>query len=322
MTVIAAYYYDHGRRIREISLGEKVLVDAKRSDFCWIGLVDPSKDELAALQEAYGLNPLAVAHALDPDRPPALNVYNHELFVVAKTAELDGDHIRYGQTAIFVGTNHIISIRHGTAAAHGDLREQLESAPALLGKGADYVLHAILHHIVDKYLPIFEVIEDQVLDMERQSLDAFLGRKEVKSIFLMRCQLTRFQRTLGAMAEVVLKLVRGHYPCVRSEARPYFNDVLDHVNRVQSMVDGLLGVLRSVFEFSNLLEQQRTGAITRKLAGWAAILAAPTMLAAIYGMNFWNLPFLTYKYGYIYIVTAMAVFGSSLFWRFRRLKWL
>jgi magnesium transporter len=88
------------------------------------------------------------------------------------------------------------------------------------------------------------------------------------------------------------------------------------------MVDGLLGVLRSVFEFSNLLEQQRTGAITRKLAGWAAILAAPTMLAAIYGMNFWNLPFLTYKYGYIYIVTAMAVFGSSLFWRFRRLKWL
>ena len=198
----------------------------------------------------------------------------------------------------------------------------LEASPALLGKGADYVLHAILHRIVDQYLPIFEMIEDDVLSMEKRSLDGFLGREEVARIFSLRGELTRFQRTLGAMAELVRKLVRGHYPCISAEVRPYFDDVADHVDRVQSMVNGLLQVLRTVFEFSSLLEAQRTGVITRQFTSWAAILAVPTAIAGIYGMSLKNIPGIDTVYGHLAVLGLIATLCLFLFLRFKKAKWL
>jgi magnesium transporter len=322
MTVIASYYYNEGKRVREVAIDERVAAEKSRSGFCWIGLTEPTKDELHSLQKTYGLHPLAVDNAMHPQCPPKLEVYNDELYVVANTAELDGDRIRYGKTAIFTGHNHLITVRHGTPGALGNLREQLEAAPAQFGKGVDYVLDAILHRIVDQYLPIFEMIEDDVLAMERRSLDDFLGREEVARIFGLRCELTRFQRTLGAMAELVRKLVRGHYPCISAEVRPYFNDVADHVSRVQAMIDGLLQVLSTVFEFSSLLEAQRIGVITRQLAAWAAILAVPTAIAGIYGMNFKHMPELDTAYGYFVVLGAMTLICLFLFMRFKKAKWL
>jgi magnesium transporter len=265
---------------------------------------------------------LAVDNAMHPLCPPKLEVYNDELYIVTQTAELVGDRICYGKTAIFTGHNHLISVRHGNAGALGNLREQLEASPEPFGKGVDYVLHAILHRIVDQYLPIFEMIEDDVLAMEKRSLGDFLGPAEVARIFELRGELTRFQRTLGAMVELVRKLVRGHFPCISAEVAPYFNDVADHVDRVQSMVNGLLHNLSSVFEFSSLLEAQRTGMITRRLAAWAAILAVPSAIAGIYGMNFKHLPGLDTAYGYLVVLGLMTMFGLFLFVRFKKAKWL
>src|SRR4051812_12450917 len=200
MSVIASYYYNEGKRIREVAMHERVQMGKPRSGFCWIALRAPSADELHALQATYDLHPLAIDNAMHPLCPPKLEVYNDELYIVTQTAELVDDRICYGKTAIFTGHNHLISVRHGNAGALGNLREQLEASPPLLGKGVDYVLHAILHRIVDQYLPIFEMIEDDVLAMENRSLDDFLGREQVARIFQLRSELTRFQRTLGAMA--------------------------------------------------------------------------------------------------------------------------
>ncbi len=322
MSVIAAYYYNEGKRVREVALDERIQLDMGRSDFCWIALREPIADELHMLQATYHLHPLAVGNVMHPIGPPKLEVYNGELYIVAQTAELVGDRIRYGKMAIFTGHNHLISVRHGNGGALGNLREQLEASPALFGQGVDYVLHAILHRIVDQYLPIFEMIEDGVLAMERRSLESFLGQQEIARIFELRGELTRFKRTLGAMAEVVRKLVRGHFPCISAEVRPYFNDVADHVDRVQSMVDGLLQNLSSVFEFSSLLEAQRTGVTTRQLAAWAAILAVPTAIAGIYGMNFKNMPELDTTYGYFVVLGVMTMFCLFLFVRFKMAKWL
>lgn len=322
MSVIAAYYYNEGKRVRKIAIDEHVQQDAGRSGFCWIALSEPTADELGTLQKTYNLHPLAVDNAMHPLCPPKLEVYNDELYVVTQTAELVGDRISYGKIAIFTGHNHLITVRHGNGGAMGKLRAQLEASPALFGKGVDYVLHAILHRIVDQYLPIFEMIEDDVLAMEKRSLDDFLGREEVARIFGLRAELTRFQRTLGAMGELVRKLVRGHFPCISAEMRPYFNDVADHVDRVQSMVDGLLQSLSTVFEFSSLLEAQRTGVITRQLAAWAAILAVPTAIAGIYGMNFKHMPELDTAYGYFVVVGLIAVACLFLFVRFKKAKWL
>ena len=322
MTVVAAYLYRHGQRIREVSIDEKVDCPDDKSEFVWIGICDPSEDEMRTLKEQYDLHPLAIEDAVKANQLPKIDVYGDQLFVVARTATLEGDRIAYGETAIFVGHSHIISVRHGSARSHKALRVQLEAAPTLLVHGVDYVLHAILDFVVDGYLPIVDAIEDSVLAMEQKTLDAFLGRDEITRIFTLRRQLTKFQRVLGPMAEVASKLVRLDLPCVDPEARPYFSDVLDHVHRVQVMVDGLVQIVISVFEFSNLLEQQRTGAITRQLAAWAAILAVPTAIAGIYGMNFEHMPELKTQYGYFAVLAAIRVICAVLYARFKRAGWL
>jgi magnesium transporter len=322
MTVVAAYLYRHGERVREVTIDEKVDRLADKSEFVWIGICDPTDAEMQTLKEQYGLHPLAVEDAVNANQLPKLDVYGDQLFVVARTAQLNGDTIDYGETAVFVGHSHIISVRHGSARSHKALRHQLEAAPTLLVHGVDYVLHAILDYIVDGYLPIVETIEDSVLKMEQRSLDAFLGRDEITRIFTLRRQMTKFQRVLGPMSEVAGKLIRLDLPCIDPDTKPYYSDVLDHIRRVQTMVDGLLQVLTSVFEFSNLLEQQRTGAITRQLAAWAAILAVPTAIAGIYGMNFQNMPELKTQYGYFVVLAVIAAICSLLYVRFKRAGWL
>ena len=322
MTVIAAFLYRNGERVREVAIDEKVDCAHDKSEFVWIGIADPTPAELRTLQDTYGLHPLAVEDALKADQLPKVDVYGGQLFVVARTAHLDGNRISYGETAMFVGHSHIISVRHGSQRAHTALRDQLEAAPMLLLQGVDYVLHAILDFVVDGYLPLVEALEEEVLEMERRTIDSFLGREEINRIFTMRRELIRFQRILGPMGEVATKLARLDLPCIDAETRHYFSDVLDHVRRVQAMVDGLREVLKSVFEFSTLLEQQRTGAITRQLAAWAAILAVPTAIAGIYGMNFDHMPELRTRYGYFVVIGVIATVCTLLYIRFRRARWI
>ena len=322
MTVIAAYLYRNGQKVREVAIDEKIHCPEDKSEFVWIGIADPTEAEMETLRDTYGLHPLAVEEALKADQLPKIYIYGDQLFVVARTAHLDDDEIAYGETAMFVGHSHIISVRHGSARAHTKLRQELEANPAQLTHGVDYILHAILDFIVDGYLPMVESIEEEVLAMEQRTVDNFLGRHEITRIFSLRRELIRFQRILVPMSEVANKLVRMDLPCIDPEARPYFNDVLDHVRRVQTMVDDLREVLTSVFEFSNLLEQQRTGVITRQLASWAAILAVPTAIAGIYGMNFEHMPELKTTYGYFVVLAVIAAICVLLYVRFKRLRWL
>jgi magnesium transporter len=320
--VIAAYLYRHGRRVREIAIGERVDCPSDRSEFVWIGLSDPCADEVETLRALYGLHPLAVEDALKDGQLPKVDVYGDQLFVIGRTAHLCDGHIVYGQTAVFLGHSHIITVRQGSTRSHRPLREHLEASPDLLGQGGDYVLHAVLDFIVDGYLPLVTEVEEEVAAMEQRTIDTFLGRAEIARIFTLRRELMRFDRILVPMEEVARKLARNDLPCVDGEARHYFSDVLDHVRRVEAMVSGLREVLTSVFEFSNLMEQQRTGAITRQLAAWAAILAVPTAIAGIYGMNFDHMPELHSRVGYPAVLAVIVTVCGLLYWRFKRLHWL
>jgi len=322
MAVVAAYLYRKGERVRSVAIDEKCDCADDKSSFVWIGIVDPTLDELQMLQHTYDLHPLAIEDALSANQLPKIDVYGDQLFVVARTARLHGEKIDYGETAIFVGHSHIITVRHGSERAHTALREQLEKAPRLLMHGTDYLLHAVLDYIVDGYAPLVDDTEEEVLEMEAQAGDSFLDRDQVRHIFTLRRELSRLQRILGPMEEVAMKLARQHLPCIDDEARIYFRDVQDHVLRVQSRVSGLRDALTSVFEFSSLLEQQRVGTITRQLAAWAAILAVPTAIAGIYGMNFENMPELHLRYGYFIILGMIVVICLWLYDRFRRAGWL
>jgi len=321
-SVVAAYVYGDGKRLREVDLGAPASLELKDGEFAWIGLFEPDEAELRVLQDRFGLHPLAVEDALKASQMPKADVYGEQLFVVARTAHLEDEEIGYGETDIFVGSNHIITVRHGSARAHNDLRHQLEAAPAHLKHGVDYILHAVLDFIVNGYFPIVEAIEEEVLEMERHALDAFLSREEVSRIFNLRRELMRFRRMLGPMEGVASRLEHHDMPCIDLEVRPYFRDVRDHVRRVASLVEVLRDVLSSVFEASTLLEQQRQGAIVRQLAAWAAILAVPTAIAGIYGMNFDIMPELRCKYGYFLVVGLIATICVFLYSRFKRAKWL
>lgn len=322
MAVVAAYLYRDGARVRSVSIDETVDCAEKRSEFVWIGIADPTAEEMRSLQDSYDLHPLAVEDAIVADQLPKIDVYDDQLFVVARTARLVGETMEYGETAIFVGHSHIITVRHGSERAHTALREQLEKAPKLLMHGTDYVLHAVLDYIVDGYAPLVDDIEEEVLEMEVQAADSFLDRAQVNHIFALRRELGRMQRILGPMYEVALKLARQELPCIDPEARAYFRDVQDHVRRVQSRVEALRDALNSVFQLSQLIEQQRVGTITRQLAAWAAILAVPTAIAGIYGMNFENMPELHVKYGYFIVLAVIVVICLWLYDRFKRTGWL
>jgi Mg2+ and Co2+ transporter CorA len=192
VSVVAAQLYRDGMQARAVSLDEPIDCKGK-SEFVWIGLFEPSERELKQLEKNYGLHPLAIEDAFKANQLPKVDVYGDQLFVMTRTAHLEQDRIAYGETAIFVGTNFIITVRHGSARAHSELRAQLEAAPSLLGHGPDYVLHAILDFIVDGYLPVVETIEEHVLKMEQSALDSFLSRADVKRLFGLRQELIRFQ---------------------------------------------------------------------------------------------------------------------------------
>jgi magnesium transporter len=322
MSVVAAYVYKDGVRIREAHLDEDDALATGPGEFVWIGLYEPNEAELARLQARFKLHPLAIEDALNAHQRPKAEVYGRELFVVARTAQLVEAQIAYGETAIFVGQGHLITVRHGSARAHTELRAQLEASPTLLAKGSDYVLHAVLDFVVDGYLPIVQALEDEVLDIERRTLEAFLSHAEVKRLFHVRRDLIRFKRVLSPMAEVCGRLEHLDTPCLDDDVRPYFRDVLDHTQKVEGMVDALREVITSVFEAASLLEQQRQSAITRKLAAWAAILAVPTAVAGIYGMNFEHMPELRWAWGYPAVMVGIAGVIGWLYWRFKKNGWL
>jgi magnesium transporter len=322
MTVIAARIYRDGRLLSEIDITAASAKMEKKEDFIWIGLHEPDEATLKMVQQQFGLHELAVEDALDPRHLPKMESYGDHLFVVARTVHLADGRIAYGNTALFVGRQFIISVRHGSDRGHAPIRTQLQATPWLLKNGPDYVLHAVLDFVVDGYFDVVDMVEEQVLAMEDHALDSFLNRAETARLFTVRRDLFRLQRILGPMEDLANRFINIDLPQVDANIDPYFRDLADHVRRVNYRVEGLRDTLTSVIETSGLLEQQRQGVITRQLAAWAAILAVPTAIAGIYGMNFKFMPELESRYGYYVIVGVMAAICIGLFIRFKRAGWL
>jgi magnesium transporter len=326
MSVIAARIYRDGRLLSEVDAITVTPKLERKGDFIWIGLHEPDDETLNTISRNFGLHELAVEDALDARHLPKMESYGDHLFVVARTLHLDGQEgharIAYGNTAIFVGRQFIITVRHGSMRGHAPVRTQLEATPWLLKCGPDYVLHAILDFIVDGYFDVIDTVEEDVLAMEDRSFDNFLNRAETARLFSTRRDLFRLTRILGPMEDLANRFVNIDLPQIDAEIDPYFRDLADHVRRVNYRVAGLRDTLTSVIETSGLLEQQRQGVITRQLAAWAAILAVPTAIAGIYGMNFDIMPELRWKYGYALVLAVIALVCVTLYVRFRKSGWL
>lgn len=325
MAIIAARNYREGRPLEDIAILDHdhgVKSGTRPDGFSWVGLFEPTSDEMNACAARFGLHPLAVEDALHAHQLPKLEIYGDQLFVVARTARMEDGHLAYGETAIFVGRNHIVTVRHGSDQGHSSLRTKLENRPAQLKHGVDYVLHALLDMIADNYFPVIDAAGEIVQRLERSALESALTRSEMRELFNLRRDLLLLQRMLIPMEDVCAKLAGLELPNVDVEVRPYFRDVLDHVRRVASLAALHREMLNSVMETSTLIEQQRQGANTRQLAAWAAILAVPTAIAGIYGMNFDNMPELRMEYAYFAVLSVIASICAILFFRFKKSGWL
>lgn len=321
MTIVAARRYRNGKLV-DPDLPADCDAPAK-AEFDWIGLVEPSPEEIAQVQAKYELHPLAVEDALTKVNTPKAEAYGDQLFVVARTAAKgEGDKIAYGQTAIFLGKDFIVTVRQGSTRPHIDLRRELEAKSERLAEGADFVLHAVLDFIVDGYGPLLDSIEEIVGEMEEGSIGSFPDQARIRRIFRLRRELRRFETIAGQTEEVAAKLAEVEQPAIDPRARPWFRDVYDHAHRAAMRAHGLNETLGYILDVAGLLEQSRTGAITRQLAAWAAILAVPTAVAGIYGMNFDFMPELTWRYGYFAVLATIALLCILLYTRFKRIGWL
>jgi magnesium transporter len=290
--------------------------------FAWIDVVDPNGDEIGALERVFGLHELAVEDSMGDAPLAKIDFYTDYVFITAKAAELGKNEIEFTDVSIFLSEKRVITVCRMETKFGEQLRSRIQRIASRGAKRPEYVVHEVLDLIVDDYFSIVQKIAEEVLVMERRLLDSSLARDEIARIFQLRRETIHFQYVLTKMTEVCNKLANLDIHCVSDEAKPYFRDVLDNLIRLEAMSSGLIDVIRAALEASSLLEQQRQSDITRKLAAWAGILAVPTAIAGIYGMNFGNLPGTGTSWGYSIVVGSMLSVCLLLFWRFRRLRWL
>ena len=320
--VVAAYAYRCGQRIAEIQLGESATWAREKGDFVWIGFHEPTEQDLRIMQAQFGLHELAVEDAMSAHQVPKLEIYGESLFIVLRTAALESGKVVFGETCIFVGDDYIISVRQGASQSYAPVRQRCESSPKLLTHGVDYVLHALLDYVVDNYMPVVAAAVEEVDAIEERLLHGALSRADIERIYELRRELVRLRRVASPMVEVCSRLRHVELPFIDKIMRPYFKDVLDHVVRVNETIDGLREVLSFAFEAAHLLESARQGDVSRKFAGWAAILAVPTAIAGIYGMNFQDMPELQWQFGYPWALALIFGCAGLLFWQFRRAGWI
>lgn len=320
--LIAAAAYSAGKKMADIKISESGEWAKKPGHFVWIGIQNPEESELRELQKQFGLHELAIEDALEAHQRPKLEAYGDTTFLVLRTAFLLNDHIAFGETEIFVGQGYIISVRHGESASYSKVRQRAECAPKQLSNGEDYVLYAITDFVVDNYLTVVEKLASAVEALEDTILEPPLDEKKIARIYELRRELQRLRLAVAPTAEVCRRLEIVDLPGIDPSFRPYYRDIIDHLNRVLEQIDTLREALGFAFEASLLTESSRQGMISRRLAGWAAILAVPTAIAGIYGMNFKYMPELDWRYGYLSVLAIISMICALLFIRFRRSGWI
>ena len=320
--VVASSVYAHGTRVADIPIAEAHAWSQKSGHVVWIGLLEPSGDLLERVRAQFDLHPLAIEDASKAHQHPKVEQYGEALFIVARTAQMIDGAIGFGETHIFVGRGYVVSVRHGASTSYAAVRTRCEACPTVLNNGEDYILYAILDFIVDNYAPVIETIQAEVEQLEDRVLRRTLHQSEFERLYKLRRELLKLRRAVGPLLDVCHRLEHSAVLPIDPEMRPLFRDVLDHIKRAQEDIDALREVLAFAFEASLMSGQSQQNEITRRLAAWAAILAVPTAVAGIYGMNFEHMPELKWEYGYYAVLGGIASVCGFLYLRFRHYGWL
>jgi magnesium transporter len=278
---------------------------------------------LRQIQEEFSLHELAIEDAHRAHQRPKLETYGDTLFIVVRTAQMNpARQIDFGETHFFVGKNFIVSIRHGSSRAYSEVRSRCESTPHLLRKGPGFALYAVMDSIVDGYFPIIDELEQELEVLEDRIFSGKPSRETTRQIYDLKRQLVDVKRAVSPLIDICTRLMRFDLELIPEDTRPYFRDIYDHVIRINEMVDTTREILGTALEANFSLVSISQNDIQKRFAGWAAILAVPTMVAGIYGMNFEFMPELTWRYGYPFIISFTLIVCGIMYASFRRAGWL
>jgi magnesium transporter len=315
--------YENGlRRPGEVDLEQAYEGCRSPECFAWIGLFEPSEDEFDSVRREFNLHELAVEDAIKAHQRPKLEVYDDTLFVVLKTARYvdEADEVELGEIQVFVGEGFIVTVRHGETRLH-DVRLQLEQRPDLLRLGPGAALHAIIDRVVDDYGPIIASLEQDIRQVEA---DVFSQERPTPAerIYKLKREVLELYGGIAPLADPLDRLERGNHPFIPEELGPYYRDVKDHLIRSVREVDSFRELLTSILAANLTQISVRQNEDVRKISAWAAIIAVPTLISGIYGMNFEHMPELTWTLGYPLALAIMATACLLLYRLFKQAGWL
>ena len=314
--------YEDGRKLADVELHDIHNYLARPGSFVWVALKDPTEAELEALREEFGLHPLAVEDARHGHQRPKIEEYGDQLFVVLHTVEVAGDELTTGEVAIFVGRNFVLSVRSRTERGFHDVRARAEREPDLLRYGAGFVLYALMDAVVDRYFPVLEAVETQLEDVEEHLFGGSSPRDNIEALYYVKQKLTTLKHAVAPQLEHVGRLYGGRVPQACAGLGEYFRDVYDHLVRINQSIDTARETVNTAIQVGLAMVNMQHGEITKRLAAYAALVAVPTMIAGVYGMNFEHMPELDWTLGYPLSIALMAVIDVFLFFRFRKAGWL
>ena len=315
--------YQDGRKLGDIDKHEISSYLARPGCFVWVALRDTTEEELAQMQEEFDLHPLAVEDARHGHQRPKIEEYGDSLFVVINTIEVEGDDLRAGEVHVFAGRNYVLSVRHRTERGFQDVRTRAEREPELLKNGSGYVLYALMDAIVDRYFPVLDAVEMELEKLEsRLFTPGASPRENIEALYYVKQKLTTMKHATSPLQENAGKLYGGRVPMVCTGLGEYFRDVYDHLVRINQSIDAARDTVNTAIQVALAMVATGQGEITRRLAAYAALVAVPTMIAGIYGMNFRHMPELGWEVGYPLAVAVMVTIDLVLFWRFRKAGWI
>jgi magnesium transporter len=278
------------------------------------------------MQEEFDLHDLAVedaSHSHEAVARAKIEEYGDALFVVLNTAEYTPtDEIKVGEVGVFVGPNYVLSVRRRTERGFQEVRARAEREPELLRYGSGYVLYILMDAVVDRYFPVLDALETELESIEAQLFSGGDPRASIESLYYVKQELTELKHATGPLLEYSGKLFGGRVPHVCSGLGEYFRDVHDHLIRINHGIDTARDTIATAIQVNLGMVQVAESEVTKRLAAYAALVAVPTMIVGVYGMNFAHMPELTWTFGYPLVLAVIAAIDGMLFYRLRKAGWL
>jgi magnesium transporter len=321
--LVSCVAYQDGKKLAEIETQEIHDYLRKPNCFVWVALHDAEPAELDRMRAEFGLHPLAVEDARSGHQRPKIEEYGDSLFVVLHMIEPVEMKYRTGEVAIFAGKNYVLSVRNHADKGFQEVRARCEREPELLRQGAGYVLYALMDAVVDRYFPILDQLDDELAEIEHRIFARHSSpRANIEALYELKQRLMITKHAVTPLLEGISNLSGARVPALCSGIREYFRDIYDHLLRLnqaaESMRDTIATAISVNLSFVTLQENETM----KRLAAYAALVAVPTMIAGIYGMNFEHMPELSWRFGYGFAIATMVVIDVIVFYRLRKAKWL